>query len=57
MQREKVRDLWKGGGRMIDFFFGFLSGLICFYFTLEVMLTLIEKRANKYIKEKEGGEE
>ena len=42
---------------MIDFFFGFLSGLVCFYFTLEVMLILVEKKADKYIKEKKGGEE
>lgn len=42
---------------MIDFFLGFLAGLVCFYFTLEVMVTLVEKRANKYLKEKNGGEE
>ena len=42
---------------MIDFFLGFLAGLVCFYLTLEVMVTLVEKRANKYLKEKEGGEE
>lgn len=42
---------------MIDFFLGFLAGLVCFYFTLEVMVSIIEKRANKYLHEKEGGEE
>ena len=41
---------------MIDFFLGFLAGLACFYFTLEVMVTLVEKSANKYLKEEKGSE-
>lgn len=41
---------------MIDFFFGFIAGLVCFYFTLEVMAILIEKSVNKHIKETKGGE-
>lgn len=42
---------------MIDFFLGFLAGLACYYFTLETMVSIVEKRANKYLKEKKGGEE
>ena len=40
---------------MIDFFLGFLAGLVCFYFTLEAMTTIVERSANKYLKEKKGG--
>ena len=42
---------------MIDFFFGFIAGLVCFYFTLEVMTIIVEKSLNKYLKEKKGGGE
>lgn len=42
---------------MIDFFLGFLAGLVCFYFTLEAMVALVEKRANEYLKDEKGGEE
>ena len=42
---------------MIDFFLGFLAGLVCFYFTLEAMVAIVEKSANKFLKEKEGGKE
>lgn len=37
---------------MIDFFLGFLAGLVCFYFTLEAMVAIVEKSANKHLKEK-----